>query len=159
MDDQSIVSSRRRSVASVITIPQPPSNPSDRASREMPTNIAPSSSFGSTDTLSHSGLSGPPAETSVNTEADTDEDVDTDLEEYVEDIDEKDDLGGLTGLSDAEERDKVRDMSLSQLEGRGFCGSQRTLRSTNRSSAIAKVVLREEKAVIFHDFLKFVYPQ
>ena len=72
---------------------------------------------------------------------------------------EKDDKVEALGISDAEERDKVRDMSLSQLEGRGFGGSQRAQPSAARSPAIAKVVLREEKATIFHDFLKFVYPQ
>ena len=158
VDEQSIVSSRRRSVASVITIPQPPSNPSDRVSRETPTNVAPSSSFGSSDTVACPGIPEHSVAASVRHEADTDEEGDTDFEEYVEDIDVKDDVGEASE-SDAEERDKVRHMSLSQLEGRGYCGSQRHLQSTTRSQAIAKVVLREEKASIFHDFLKFVYPQ
>ena len=159
VDEQSILSSRRRSISSVITIPQPPTNPSDRASRETPTNIAPSTSLDSSDIASSPEKTETAVEPAVNDEDETDtEDLAHDLEDDVEDLGgkEKEDKEDALGLSDAEERDKVRDMSLSQLEGRGFGGSQRTLR---QSPAIAKIVLREEKATIFHDFLKFVYPQ
>ena len=154
------MSSRRRSISSVITIPQPPTNPSDRASRETPTNIAPSTSLGSSDIASTPEKTESTVEPVAKDEDETDtEDLAHDLEDDVEDLGEKENEGKEEnlGLSDTEERDKVRDMSLSQLEGRGFGGSQRTM--TNRSPAIAKIVLREEKATIFHDFLKFVYPQ
>lgn len=160
VDDQSILSRRRHSISSVITIPQPPTNPSDRASREIPTNVAPSTSLGSDIASSPEGT-GPAAVSAKKTEEDTDvEDLGNDTDGYVDDMGEKEDKEDSSGPSDAEERDKVRDTSLCQLEGRGFGGSQRTLPYVKtRSSAIAKIVLMEEKAGVFHDFLKFVYPQ
>ena len=156
---------RRQSIASsIITIPQPPSNPRDRASKGVPTGI------------SCAPQSDPETETSPE------DDVD-DLRKELDALNCKGDTSASTSASDADaDTEKVRDASLSQLEGKttspvasasalnvATSQAQTTLsvptdpiarvKKKKSADAEAKIVLKEEKAAIFHDFLKCVYPQ
>ena len=86
------------------------------------------------------------------------------MKSELEALDEEDAQGNAASedpIKSEAEKDRVRDMSLSKLEGKTSDSVNRetlTLRK-KPSRAVAKIVLREEKANIFHDFLKFVYPQ
>jgi hypothetical protein len=80
---------------------------------------------------------------------------------------------GTNVLDERDEREKEIQSSLSRLLGAGMDASSSRLRigeskgqastSTSRSRKrrwpSATIHLKEEKAPIFHDFLKFVYPQ
>lgn len=71
------------------------------------------------------------------------------------------------------ERNAARNSSLDKLQGRGVpslsyppssskgLGSKSPKRKSRRRSRIPEgiIILKEEKAPIFHDFLKFIYPQ
>lgn len=161
VDEASTFSGRRQSIASsVITIPQPPSNPRDRASKDVPTGIFCASS--DPDTIPE------------------DADVD-DLKNELEALDVKVLSGDADGKDWSEQeidkeqeqeqemKDKVRDESLNQLEGKAAPATMTVPQPSNpnitrikkKKSGIpeAKIVLKEEKASVFHDFLKFVYPQ
>lgn len=130
---------RRQSISSVITISQPPSNPADKSSRDNPTEM---------------------------TFTPTDPDIcpdDLDIEELTLDLDES--SSETDTMSDVESKEENRKESLKILEGaeEGTAGGRSTLKkSKSRKSSVgadAVIVLKEEKASTFHDFLKFVYPQ
>ncbi|EJD02810.1 uncharacterized protein FOMMEDRAFT_122870 [Fomitiporia mediterranea MF3/22] len=134
---------RRQSIASsVITIPQPPSNPRD-ASKDVPTGI------------SH-----------VASDPDTSPE-DADIDDLKNELEALNTRTGTSGETSDVEKDKVRDESLNQLEGKAGplpssananANIARVKRKKSATGAEAKIVLKEEKASVFHDFLKFVYP-
>ena len=145
---------RPQSISSVITISQPPSNPADKSALD--------SSAAMTFTTDDA------AEADDEREGTKPE---SDFEE-VEGVKSSDE-------SDAEQAQKrvAREDSLGKLQGRTtgptrndpgiiHVGQSPTARSLLKSSlkrttipADAIIVLKEERASIFHDFLKFVYPQ
>ncbi|THH10507.1 hypothetical protein EW145_g1290 [Phellinidium pouzarii] len=138
--DDSSTTGRRHSISSIITIPQPPSNPRDRAFNGQTTGVTCSTSDSGTLSLG-------------------DADVD-DLKTELDSLNEGDDNANA---SDVEQKDRARDNSLNQLQGNGKTNLDRNrksglLRHKKMLDAEARIVLKEEKASNFHDFLKFVYP-
>ncbi|KAI0949195.1 hypothetical protein AcW1_008879 [Taiwanofungus camphoratus] len=142
---------RPQSMSSVITISQTPSVPG-RAKREVKTEIT----FAS-----------------MESDMDTETDLDTDRDAKADPLerDESDADGG------AEDKSKARESSLNKLESgsvsqtaagpsaRTDTGEPQALEidlrgphATNREKPDAIIILKEEKANTFHDFLKFVYP-
>ncbi|KAF4567661.1 hypothetical protein EYR40_006663 [Pleurotus pulmonarius] len=144
---------RPPSMSSIITISQPPSNPGDKGNREGPTEM---------------------------TFAPMDPDVDPeDLEILVPG--ELARMEPAASSSDSEESDsakeeraKARNSSLAKLQGTSSrsstdnislevpttakSASQSNLKRRLRNGPDAVIVLKEERASTFHDFLKFVYP-
>ncbi|QRW21346.1 The BTB (BR-C, ttk and bab)/POZ (Pox virus and Zinc finger) domain [Rhizoctonia solani] len=135
-------SKNRTSCSSIITISQPPSQPSPA----HPSQTAPATS-----TMPH-----------PSDEIDSDCVRVTDVDTELSSADESD--GEL-----AENKEKERLESLKKLQGASESGTGRARSKTapelsrtskRRSKPIpdAVIQLKEEKAGIFHDFLKFVYP-
>lgn len=150
LDDSSLFSDRRHSISSVITIPQPPSNPRDHTARVVVAAVAAGPSFD-------------PETCPEDAELDAELDVD-DLKNELDSLNGRSGTEGetLVNEKDTDTMEKVRGESLSQLEGKKK-GSETVQLSSpfklKKKRPEAKIVLKEEKASIFHDFLKFVYPQ
>ena len=152
LDDASLFSGRRQSISSVITIPQPPTNPRDRRSKNVIAGVA----------------AGPSSDPETCTE-DADMETEVDVEDYKGELDSLrsrigpgSDANVKAKNTDIAAAEKVRDESLSQLEGKRGGKELMHLSSPfklKKKKPEAKIVLKEEKASIFHDFLKFVYPQ
>ena len=141
VDAESVVhhDTRRQSVASIITIAQMPATSSSNATpgtAEMTIQVT---------------------ETAENMDEEIDTDVD-DLRSELESLDKE-------GESN-KGKEKARDAALGKLtdssDKKSAALAPRRVKSRTRTSGPipdAVVVLKEEKACIFHDFLKFVYPQ
>ncbi|KAG8214106.1 hypothetical protein J3R82DRAFT_10866 [Butyriboletus roseoflavus] len=150
---------RPPSMSSVITISQPPSIPGSKSNPDVPAAMSftpedgthDSSSDTASDCSSPVEIENPPASESEASESEPEQ------------------------LGSTERKAHARGKSLAKLQGSGdakheFKGkynadrsrSQNTLatlkrrRRTHEQDAV--IVLKEEKASIFHDFLKFVYP-
>lgn len=148
---------RRQSISSVITISQPPSDPADKSAR----------------------YTGNPTMEMTFTPTNPDVDVeelhpeDLDIEELSLDmVMDEAGSGSEAEMSDAsvekvkdKEKEENRMESLKILEGEEKGASRRrskhrkTASGANAPAADAVIVLKEERASTFHDFLKFVYPQ
>ncbi|KAI5121577.1 hypothetical protein M0805_000756 [Coniferiporia weirii] len=136
--DNNSINDRRHSISSIITIPQPPTNPRDRSLTGQMTGVVYSSS---------------------------DPDIspdDADVDDLKTELDSLNSREDDTSASDTERKEQDRDESLEQLQGKGKASLERIRREQTRNrkttGAEAKIVLKEEKASTFHDFLKFVYP-
>ncbi|KAH8114949.1 hypothetical protein DFH11DRAFT_1590642 [Phellopilus nigrolimitatus] len=129
-------------MSSIITIPQPPSNPRDRASRDLQMGV-----------------------TCASDPDTSPEDADADVDDLKIELASLNCKEGESSSSDTEQKHTARRESLERLQGRGK--SRASLdrnvpvkpRTRKPSGAEAKIVLKEERANTFHDFLKFVYPQ
>lgn len=135
---------RRQSMSSVITISQPPSNPADKSTRETEMTFTPTDPDMNPDDLDIEDLS---------------LDIDSEMSERESESDSN-------TCVDTDTKEEKRRESLKILEGKDEKASQRKkslskkLKNKKASPAAdAIIVLKEEKASIFHDFLKFVYPQ
>ncbi|KAK0212931.1 hypothetical protein DFS33DRAFT_81338 [Desarmillaria ectypa] len=139
---------RPPSMSSVITISQPPSIPGDRSKSDAPTEM----------TFS-------PMESDPDAE-DLDAVADTDLSKSEDSTAGATASSSATGLSRKEAKARARDDSLAKLQGGS--PNQLEIRSVSKRVATVKrrpkngpdavIVLKEERASSFHDFLKFVYP-
>lgn len=162
---------RRQSIASVITIPQPPVVPGDHSSREQPlgATCAPSTSPDS-----ENGHDAGVVVIGVNISGNDDSDtavILSDLDDLRPELEALDITAVESSASDTDvDRNRNRDASLNQLQGRSsgenaveFAHAQKRGKNTRKGKRLpqpeAKIVLKEEKACTFHDFLKFVYPQ
>ncbi|KAG9030488.1 hypothetical protein FRB95_003883 [Tulasnella sp. JGI-2019a] len=199
---------RPASIASVITISQPPSVPESNSnpmasssftssatipeeSRPNSANNSPNPSLNSDpySSAEDTGASSenPPSNSAANTTLDIGSDDDVaeagvsapfgwmDASISCNDRNEKEDR---TNWADKDVQARERDISLQKLQGNvqstpGSSNSKATLISkpadkstagrkrapySQSRSAVATIHLREERASIFHDFLKFVYP-
>ncbi|KAJ7783040.1 hypothetical protein B0H16DRAFT_1495132 [Mycena metata] len=134
---------RPLSMSSIITISQPPSNPGDRSNHEAPTEMtfAPmDDSPDDSDSLKE-GVDSAPASEGEGTDPETE-----------------------AARQDA--KAQAIDESLAKLQSRSRSSSSTetnrvkvaTIKRRVKSGPDAVIVLKEERASTFHDFLKFVYP-
>ncbi|KAJ7733751.1 hypothetical protein DFH07DRAFT_845315 [Mycena maculata] len=133
---------RPLSMSSIITISQPPSNPGDTSNHEIPTEM-------------------------IFAPMDPDNDLD-DVDTFKEDGDSTPARESEGGDAEAEKRAQAIDESLAKLQSRSRSSSnathvkvapaQATIKRRVKSGPDAVIVLKEERASTFHDFLKFVYP-
>ncbi|KAJ7703284.1 hypothetical protein B0H17DRAFT_1157353 [Mycena rosella] len=135
---------RPLSMSSVITISQPPSNPGDRSNHEAPTEMtfAPMDENDSedSDTFKDGGDSAPASEGE----------------------------GSDSEAAKQEAKAQAIDESLAKLQSKPkpptdathvkVSPAHATLKRRVKSGPDAVIVLKEERASTFHDFLKFVYP-
>ncbi|SJK97417.1 uncharacterized protein ARMOST_00669 [Armillaria ostoyae] len=130
---------RPPSMSSVITISQPPSIPGDRTKSDVPTE------------MTFSPMDSDPDAEDLDVIADTDlsksEDSTTSVTSSIE-------------LSRKEAKARARDDSLAKLQGGSPNQPKRvaTVKRRPKNGPDAVIVLKEERASSFHDFLKFVYP-
>ncbi|KAG7446369.1 uncharacterized protein BT62DRAFT_931816 [Guyanagaster necrorhizus] len=135
---------RPPSMSSVITISQPPSIPGDRSKSDVPTEMT----FSPMD-------SDPDAE-------DLDAIADVDLSK----CEDSTASSSAVELSRKEAKARARDDSLAKLQGgspnppevRSVSKRVATVKRRPKNGPDAVIVLKEERASSFHDFLKFVYP-
>ncbi|KAK0461356.1 uncharacterized protein EV420DRAFT_1266925 [Desarmillaria tabescens] len=139
---------RPPSMSSVITISQPPSIPGDRSKSDAPTEMT----FSPMD-------SDPDAE-------DLDVIADTDLSKSEDSTASTNISSSAVELSRKEARTRARDDSLAKLQGgsptqseiRSISKRVATVKRRPKNGPDAVIVLKEERASSFHDFLRFVYP-
>jgi len=136
---------RPPSMSSIITISQPPSNPGDRSNHEAPAEVT----FA-------------PMEDPENGPEDTDTSKDAEDSAPVSE--------GEGSDTDAAKEAKAQaiDESLAKLQSRSrsstdatrvkVAPAQATVKRRVKNGPDAVIVLKEERASTFHDFLKFVYP-
>ncbi|KAF8210148.1 hypothetical protein K438DRAFT_1809078 [Mycena galopus ATCC 62051] len=130
---------------SIITISQPPSNPGDRSNHEAPAEVtfAPmeDSENSSEDTTSKDGLDSATISEGEGSDVDTEAAKDAKAQA----IDES--LAKLqSGSRSSTEATRVK------------APAQATVKRRVENGPDAVIVLKEERASTFHDFLKFVYP-
>lgn len=155
---------RPPSMSSVITISQPPSVPGSKSNPDVPAAMSftpedsthDSASDTASDCSSPVEIENPPASESETSES------------------EPEQLESAKPISGS--KAQARGTSLAKLQGPGnvkheFMGKHKVNRSGSQNTPAtvkkrrrnhdqdAVIVLKEEKASIFHDFLKFVYPQ
>ncbi|KAJ7925218.1 hypothetical protein B0H13DRAFT_1975536 [Mycena leptocephala] len=136
---------RPPSMSSIITISQPPSNPGDRSNHEAPTEMTfapmdPDNNTEDCDTSKEGGDSGPASEGE----------------------------GSDTEAVKQEAKAQAIDESLAKLQSRSrsstnasrvkVAPAQAMIKRSVKEGPDAVIVLKEERASTFHDFLKFVYP-
>ncbi|KAJ6475286.1 hypothetical protein C8R47DRAFT_1142916 [Mycena vitilis] len=136
---------RPPSMSSIITISQPPSNPGDRSSREAPTE-----------------LTFAPMDPDNNPE-----DVDI-LKDGGDSASASEGEGGENEMAKQEAKAQAIDESLAKLQSRSRSSTSAsrvkvppahaTIKRRVKNGPDAVIVLKEERASTFHDFLKFVYP-
>ncbi|KAJ6586841.1 hypothetical protein DFH09DRAFT_909712 [Mycena vulgaris] len=136
---------RPLSMSSIITISQPPSNPGDRSNHEAPTEMT----FAPMDPDNES------------------EDADT-LKDGTDSAPASEGEGSDTEAAKQEAKAQAIDESLAKLQSRSrsstdsthvkVAPAQVTIKRRVKSGPDAVIVLKEERASTFHDFLKFVYP-
>ncbi|KAH0828044.1 hypothetical protein J3R83DRAFT_3694 [Lanmaoa asiatica] len=154
---------RPPSMSSVITISQPPSVPGRKSNSDLPAamsftpedGIHDSASDTASDCSSPVEIENPPASESETSESEPEQfgsaKPASEREEHARGVS----LAKLQGSEDVKHHFKVKHKS-------DRSGSQNTLATVKRRRRTrdqdAVIVLKEEKASIFHDFLKFVYP-
>ncbi|KAJ7084305.1 hypothetical protein B0H15DRAFT_1023808 [Mycena belliarum] len=137
---------RPLSMSSIITISQPPSNPGDRSNHEAPTEMT----FAPMDSDNDSEESDTTKEGGADSAAASEGDRSN------------------TDAAKQEAKAQAIDESLAKLQSRSPTSintshvkvppAQATVKRRVKSGPDAVIVLKEERASTFHDFLKFVYP-
>lgn len=128
-------------MSSVITIQQLPTIPgeaSNDVTEETPVTFT---------SVSESGSESDTDYCTVNVTPPDDREPSEDPKEPIQEMD----------ITDSE-RDAARVDTLDRLQGIGVPPRKQSSRSKGRAPD-GTIILKEERATIFHDFLKFVYPQ
>lgn len=150
---------RPQSMSSVITISQPPSIPGEKGIIETPTEMT-FTREDSSDTESPVEIENPPR-SDTDSGMSSSEDGEADTKASARD----NSLAKLQGATNSRETLSNRDMKGKQRADdrpsirRGSQTAHATVKRRRRTNCHdAVIVLKEEKANTFHDFLKFVYP-
>ncbi|OAX41125.1 hypothetical protein K503DRAFT_864081 [Rhizopogon vinicolor AM-OR11-026] len=148
---------RPQSMSSVITIAQPPTVPGEKCVIEKPSRMTVTRED-SSDTESPVEVENPPRSDTESCPSGS-EDSESDSKAYAHDnslAKLQGTAGSREALSSCGTTGKQRTDDRQRRESQTARATVKRRRRTNRHDAV--IVLKEEKANTFHDFLKFVYP-